>query len=210
MHALASDQTTMNKVDSVSTSGANGNPSMERARELFFRHDGSRFYMSRNDVEYEYLGYAVPRELEMQWREELTADKLAKLDQPGNWWTLNYLCHHNDTRYLHQVVQAEPLGEFWQRVSYLELLLEYTERCAACYPIDDIRAAIHTVRAKTEELDVDNAPEEQLRGRVRKLTETANRILAQQGHIRRRLPRPGWLAAMFGASRPRKDGSAKD
>jgi hypothetical protein len=95
---------------------------------------------------------------------------LAKLDQPGNWWTLNYLCHHNDTRYLHQVVRAEPLGEFWQRCSYLELLLECTERCAAFYPIDDIHAAIHTVLAKTEELDVDNAPDEQLRGRVRKLT----------------------------------------
>jgi hypothetical protein len=66
------------------------------------------------------------------------------------------------------------------------------------------------VLAKTEELDVDNAPNEQLRGRVRKLTETANRMLAQQGQIRRRPPRPGWLAAMFGASRRPKDGYAKD
>jgi hypothetical protein len=152
---------------------------MERARELFFRYDGSRFYMSRDGVEYEYLDYAVPHELEMQWLQELTAEKLARLDQPGNWWVLNYFCSHNETRYLHEVMHAEPLGEFWQRCSYLELQLEYTARCAAFYPIDDIRAAVHTVLARTEELDVDHAPEEQLRGRVRKLTESAHRILSQ-------------------------------
>jgi hypothetical protein len=201
----------MKEVDAISSSGAGGNPSMERARELFFQYDGSRFYMSRDGVESEYLDYAVPRELELQWRQQLTAEKIAKLDQPGNWWTLNYLCHHNDTRFLHEVVRAEPLGELWKRVSYVELLLEYTERCSACYPRDDIRAALQTVLARTAELDIDNAPEdereEQLRGRVRKLSETANLILARQSRIY--LPRPpGCLTKTFMAFRRRNDAAA--
>ena len=181
---------------------------MERARELFFRYDGSGFYMWHDDVAGEYDAYAVPPELEKQWRQELTAERLAKLGQPGNWWTLHYLCHYNDTRYLHQAVRAEPLGEFWQRCSYLELLLEYTERCAAFYPIDDIRGAIHTVLVKSEELEVVGAPEEQLRRRVRKLIETAHRIQAHQRKIRWWLPRR--LAEMFGARRRHKNGQAKD
>lgn len=41
--------------------------------------------MSRDGVEWQYRDYAVPPELELQWREELTAEKIAKLDQPGNW-----------------------------------------------------------------------------------------------------------------------------
>jgi hypothetical protein len=108
-------------------------PSFARARELYLAHDGSRFYMSRNGVEHEYLSYGVPLEVEEQWRRELVAEKIAKLSQPGNWTTMNYLCHHNDTGYLNEAVTAEPLGEPWQRVSYLELLLEYIERCACFY-----------------------------------------------------------------------------
>jgi hypothetical protein len=156
-----------------------GDRSLERARDLLFTHEGSRFYMSRDGVEYEYRDYAVPDELEQQWRQELTTEKLAKLDQPGNSWVLNYLCHHNDTRYLHRLMHAAPLGEFWQRCSYLELLLEYTERCAALYPTDDIRAALHAVLARSEQLGADNAPEAQLRERVRKLTDSAVRILSR-------------------------------
>jgi hypothetical protein len=190
----------MNTMGGGATSGGAGeSASMQRARELFFQYDGSGFYMSRDGVSGEYREYRVPPELERRWRQDLTAEKIAKLDQPGNWSTLNYLCHHNDTRFLHEVVRAEPLGELWKRVSYLELLLEYIERCAAHYPRRDIRAALHTVLTRTAELDIDRAPEdereEQLRGRVRKLTETANLIL-----VRRRIPllrlRPGWLARL--------------
>lgn len=180
---------------------------MEHARELFFQYDGSGFYMWHDGVAGEYDAYAVPPELERQWREELTADRLAKLDQPGNWWTLHYLCHHNDTRYLNEVVRAEPLGEFWQRCSYLETLLEYTERCAAFYPIDDIEGAIHTVLAKSEELDVEGTPDERLHGRVRKLIETA-RILAAK--VDRRPSRPAWLTALSRASRRLKNRQTKD
>jgi hypothetical protein len=200
----------------MTTSGSDGNPAMDRARELFFQYDGSGFYMSRDDVEWEYRGYGVPPELEAQWRHELTAEKIAKLDQPGNWWTLNYLCHHNDTRFLHQVVRAEPLGKLWERVSYLELMLEYAERCAAFYPRDDIRTAIQTVMSRTAALDIDSVPEElpgreeQLRGRERQLIETADLILFQNRLIRHRSSRPGWLAKLFAVLRRSKGAGAKD
>lgn len=168
---------------------------MERARELFLQYDGSDFYMSRDGVESEYRGYAVPPGLELQWRKKLTAEKIAKLGQPGNWWTLNYLCHHNDTRFLHEVLRAEPLGELWERVAYLELLLEYTQRCAAFYPPGDIRGALRTVVTRTADLDMDDAPaqqREQLRGRVRKLAGIANLLAARGSSGRSRPDRHGW------------------
>jgi hypothetical protein len=155
-------------------------PFFARARELYLAHDGSRFYMSRNGVEHEYLSYGVPLEVEEQWRRELVAEKIAKLSQPGNWTTMNYLCHHNDTGYLNEAVTAEPLGEPWQRVSYLELLLEYIERCACFYPIDILRNAIDTAIIRIEQLDFAGvAVEAQLRGRVRKLIDDAELIQAR-------------------------------
>lgn len=159
-------------------------PSFARARELYLAHDGSRFYMSRNDVEHEYLSYGVVPEVEEQWRRELVAEKIAKLSQPGNWTTMNYLCHHNDTGYLNEAVAAEPLGEPWQRVSYLELLLEYIERCARFYPIDILRNAIDTAIIEIEQLNFAGVPvEAQLRGRVRKLIDDAELIQARIEYV---------------------------
>ena len=43
---------------------------LQPARELFFTYDGSRFYMSRDGVEQDYLRFAVPREVETAWLEE--------------------------------------------------------------------------------------------------------------------------------------------
>lgn len=163
---------------------------MHRARELYFGHDGSRFYMSRNDVDGEYLSYRVPPEVEEQWRRELVADKIAKLSQPGNWGTVHYLCHHNDIGYLNEAVAAEPLGEPWQRVSYLELLLEYIERCAPFYPIDVLRNAIDTAIIRIEQLDFPSGSvEAQLSGRVRKLIGDAELIQARIERVHGPRPR---------------------
>jgi hypothetical protein len=192
----------MGKVDGMASSEPDRTPPLDRARALFVKYDGSGFFMSRDDVYWEYRGYGVPPDVESQWRDELTAEKIAELDQPGNWRSLHYLCHHEDTRFLHEVVRAEPLGELWKRIAYLELLLKYVERCRAFYPRRDIRTAVQTVLTRTAALDIDNAPkdeldgrEEQLRGRARKLAETAALILSTP-------PGPRWLARIFAALRP--------
>jgi hypothetical protein len=43
---------------------------MERARELFLRYNGNRFYMDHDGVGYEYDGYHVPKETEAAWARE--------------------------------------------------------------------------------------------------------------------------------------------
>ena len=44
---------------------------LQSARDLFFRYDGSRFYMSRDGVEADYQEAGVPPEVETTWLEEL-------------------------------------------------------------------------------------------------------------------------------------------
>jgi hypothetical protein len=185
--------------------------SMARARELFFAYDGSGFYMSRDGSDMEYRAYKVPRELEAQWRDEMAADKIAKLAEPGNWRSLNYLCHHNNTGFLREVAHAEPLGELWQRISYLELALEYVERCKGHYRRGEIRAALKTVQAHVAALDFAAVPaaelegrEEMLRGRVRKLTASANLLLSRTRLMRKHLSRLRWAAKTFRARRELK------
>lgn len=154
---------------------------MDRARELFFRYEGSGFYMSRDGVDAQYRRYTVPPELEQRWRNELTAQKIAALRRPGTWSTqyyaLYYLRQRDDTRFLPEAMRAEPGGEFWQRCAYLEQLLGYAGQCARCYPLDEIRAAVEIVLRRAEILDEDRAPEQQ-RGRKARIIEQARQALS--------------------------------
>src|SRR5262245_4643010 len=125
---------------------------LTRARELFVTYDGSRFYMSRDGVEAEYERYGIPPEVERTWLDELTARKLELLPEPGNWAVVSFLLHHGDTRHLTRLVEAKPLGVFWQRCAYLETLLKYVNRCSGAYDPADLRAAVEHVRDEADAL----------------------------------------------------------
>ena len=43
---------------------------MERAKELFIKYSGNRFYMDRNGDRHEYESYSIPKETEEEWRSE--------------------------------------------------------------------------------------------------------------------------------------------
>lgn len=123
------------------------------ARDLFFQHDGSRFNMSRNDLEATYLAYNVPKEFESLWLSELTEQKLALLQSPGNWWSIFFLRSHQDCRHLSDVLQARPLGLLWQRIAFVEEQLAYVEMCRRrASGIGDSGAAIDRVLANTRAL----------------------------------------------------------
>ncbi len=55
---------------------------MERAKELFLKYNGNRFYMALNGDEYEYDRYQVSRETEETWRREYL-DKFLQQKQYG-------------------------------------------------------------------------------------------------------------------------------
>jgi hypothetical protein len=98
---------------------------MKEAKKLFVRYDGSRFYMSRDGVEADYMRARIPSEVEVTWLEELKRDKLRHLSQRGNWQVLHFFLHHADLGHLADFVQAEPGGMLWERCAYLEELLRY-------------------------------------------------------------------------------------
>src|SRR5258708_1675076 len=108
---------------------ARSNSTIRVARDLFFKYDGSTFYMSRDGADREYRSYAVPGDLERQWLRELTARPLDPLTRRGKWWTLNFLVPHRETNSVDRFIAPPPLGELWQRTAYLELLLEYISAC---------------------------------------------------------------------------------
>ncbi len=111
---------------------------LEAARELYFRYDGSRFYMSRDGVEQQYLEYRVPPALEADWLAELTADKVAELDQRGNWRSVNFFWSHRDPCHLPLVAATAPKGVFWEKCAYLEHLLRYVDQCADHYSTSEL------------------------------------------------------------------------
>ncbi len=150
-------------------------------KDLFFKHDGSRFYMSRNDIEAVYAAYGVPEELEREWLMELTQQKLASLQSPGNWWTIHFLLDHRDCRYVGDVLQTRPLGLLWQRIAFVEEQLEYVEMCYRQRPgIDDASAGIEQVLANARAL-LSSCRSDRTRTRVNQLVAKAERAHSALG-----------------------------
>ncbi|MEO5911748.1 MAG: hypothetical protein ABIP95_12735 [Pelobium sp.] len=98
---------------------------LQKAKKLFFNYDGSTFYMSRNGVEGEYQSYHIPDLLQNEWLNELRAEKLTVLNEPGNWKVVYFLNTHRQEGYLDQLISVKPLGKFWEKCAYLETLLNY-------------------------------------------------------------------------------------
>ena len=102
-------------------------PDQKSAKQIFFRYDGSRFYMSRDGLEDAYLQARVPVQIEAAWLAELTDQKVGALDKPGNWSIVHFLTHHGDFRHTRELLDAEPKGELWERVAFLEELVRHME-----------------------------------------------------------------------------------
>jgi hypothetical protein len=157
---------------------------LSAARDLFFSFEGSRFYMSRNDVESVYLSYNVPLEVERRWLSELTDQKLGMLQSPGNWWSINFLLSHRDGRHLSDVLQARPRGVLWQRTAFVEEQLSYVEMCLrlGC-SIGEARTGIEQVLANARAL-LSSCRSDRTRGRVNQLiakAEQARLVLGAAG-----------------------------
>jgi len=139
------------------------------ARELFFDHDGSRFNMSRNDLEATYAAYNVPEQLEHQWLSDLTRQKLQLLQSPGNWWSIHFLLSHRDCRHLGDVLEAKPIGVLWQRIAFVEEQLSYVELCTHHgQDVGDSRAGIDQALANARAL-LRSCRSDRTRGRVNQL-----------------------------------------
>lgn len=102
---------------------------LSNAKELFFRYDGSLFYMYRDGVEKDFLNLQIPESLLAEWLEELTNSKLKQLNSPGNWSVIDFLIHHGDHRFFDQITKAKPLGKFWEKCAFLEDQVEYVKAC---------------------------------------------------------------------------------
>ena len=156
---------------------------LNRAREIFFKYDGSSFHMSRDGADYdEYRRYSVPEQLEKQWLEEVIAKRLDMLDEPGNWAVVYVLMHHGDTRHLTRLTQAKPRGAFWQRCAYLEDVLRYVKMCTHAGAIDEsqIRDAADYVLGQAKIIDRD-AGQEDSRYRVQRIIEFAAALRSSTG-----------------------------
>jgi hypothetical protein len=139
------------------------------AKELFFNHDGSRFNMSRNDLEATYAAYNVPEQLERQWLSDLTMHKLQLLQSPGNWWSIHFLLSHRDCGHLSDVLQARPIGVLWQRIAFAEEQLSYVEMCTRHgRDVGDANAGIDRALANARAL-LRSCRSNRTRGRVNQL-----------------------------------------
>jgi hypothetical protein len=101
-------------------------------------------------------------------------NKLDMLEKTGNWDVVHFLWHHNVTRHLRRLIQAKPLGDFRERCSYLENLLNYVKLCTRAHAVRQIelRDAAEYVLDQAKILDTDSG-EECSRYRVQRILERA-------------------------------------
>ena len=161
--------------------------SMDRPRELFFKYDGSRFYMSRDGVEEEYRSYEVPEQLRKEWLEELTATKLDMLDAGSSCSVVYFLLHHGDTRHLSRILRATPRGSYGQRCAFLEDVLNYVKHCAPAEVIGRSQAREAAQYVLNQAADIENELEQNdSRERVARIIASATEMRS----LASGLPRP--------------------
>jgi len=154
---------------------------LQPARDLFFTHDGSHFYMSRDGTDHQYVAYAVPRTVEQQWLAELAALRLDAIDKAGNWSCIHFFIHHHDTSHLDRFVATPPLGRLWERTAYVELLLKYIAMCQKDGASNTmVENAVDVVLTRARAL-IRGCRSDKSRGRV-------NRLIASAHHHRAALP----------------------
>lgn len=158
---------------------------LREAKELFFRYDGSRFFMSRDGVEAEYLGAKVPARVEAEWLTELKRAKLHLLSRAGDWTALSFFLHHADFGHLAEAVRADPNGPLWPRCVFLGQLLDYASgaRRTGCDP-SLVSGAVRKVIADAERL-LSRARSEGSIGRIEELLIRARRDLGETLEPRR-------------------------
>lgn len=134
--------------------------------------------MHRDGVEDEFRSSGVPREVEQAWFDELLEEQIVGLTRPGNWRSLSFLSHHGRSEYLDQVVGAKPLGEWWERCSFLEGMLTYVEyTCRRFYPPGRLAEVCRSVAEQAAPL-ADTMPADQPPNRVRDLVARAESLAA--------------------------------
>jgi hypothetical protein len=121
---------------------------LARAKALFWRYDGSTFYMSRDAADREYAALDVPREVEYQWLAALTKEKLKALSEPGNWRVISFLTHHSDFGHLGEVLRANPMGVFWEKCAFLELVVQHGGEGYRARQLS--RSDLHTIKDYVE------------------------------------------------------------
>ena len=141
-----------------------------RAKELFFRYEGSQFYMSREGADAEYSRFQVPAEIEAAWLEEMTLSRLRGLDAPGNWKVVHFLSSHQDFRHLDAVLGATPMGEMWERCAYVEQLISWMKEAEILElaSSEDIRVTLESAEQKASEL-ADSAQSDESRQRIERV-----------------------------------------
>lgn len=102
---------------------------LSKAREIFEQYDGSAFYMDHDGYLTTYESFAVPKSTESKWLAALTERYLARLDQPGNWKVVHFLCLHDDCRHIDLLSRQSARGVLWERLAFLERLLDYADQC---------------------------------------------------------------------------------
>ena len=144
---------------------------------MFLAYDGSHTYMGRDGVRDEYLSNGVPAEIEQQWRDELDEKRRAAITEPGNWQSVSYFQHHGDHTHLQEILDAGPLGEWWERCAYLETTLGYIEfTCRMHYPVERLAEACRFIHRHAGQLGRDGVAEDQPPSRLPDLLARAERL----------------------------------
>lgn len=146
---------------------------IETARKLFFEYDGSRFYMSRDGVEDHYRKHGVPSELELQWLNELTQQKLENFHENGDCGVIHFLQHHGKYEYLELLLTVQPKGKLCEKCAFLEGLVRYINEIPEHLTSMDRRVSgyRHVVDASQKLLR--RARSEPSRDRIQKVMQTA-------------------------------------
>jgi hypothetical protein len=105
------------------------NQDFARARDIYEQFEGNVYYMALDGQLETYESFRIPKSTETTWLAEMTTRHLSRLDAAGNWRVVHFLWLHGDCRHLELLSRQAPRGVLWERITFLEHLLDYADLC---------------------------------------------------------------------------------
>lgn len=101
------------------------NSNLNKAKKLYFKYDGSQFYMSHDGADEKYNKYNISKEIESVWKEELIIQRMHEYEVSSNFMKLHTLIYYSRFNLLEKIINVKVRGSYINKLVVLEMLIDF-------------------------------------------------------------------------------------
>ncbi len=100
---------------------------LSKAKKMYFYYACNHYYMFRDGIDKEYLSYSVPKNLEIEWKEEYISTHLEHLNG-NNLEALDALSHCHAEKALPEIIKYSMDGDSFEKLWFAITLFSFSNQ----------------------------------------------------------------------------------